>query len=222
MKIRYIAIFVALTFALGACAQNQGDKGAAKKMTAEQMAAKKKAKAAKAAKTKALVTANTKATLSAYEKFKKDAAKKKAKAAKAAKSKALVAANTKKTKKAYAKFKMAQAKKMPSRYVIYFDFDSAAISNAARTVLKKAAYKVVNAKSTRVVVSGHTDTSGSRGYNRTLAKKRVKAVDLVLRWEGVNWLVIEPSVMGEKDTAEKTGDSVKNFQNRRVVIDVKN
>lgn len=222
MKIRHIALFVALAFAVGACAQTQDGKGAAKKMTTEQVAAKAKAKkmakAAKAAKTKALVASNTKATLTAYEKYKKDAAMKKdaMKAMKKAEK-----AKKKAAKKAMAKANAKIAAKMPSVYTAYFDFNSATISEEAREILKKAAFKAASSKSTRVVITGYADTSGSARYNHALAEKRVKAVDRVLRWEGVNWLVIEPAVMGEKNPAEKTGDSVKNFQNRRVVIDIK-
>ncbi|MBT8005355.1 MAG: OmpA family protein [Rhodospirillales bacterium] len=110
---------------------------------------------------------------------------------------------------------------MPSSYTLYFDFNSAAIDDEASAELKKAVYKIKNTKTIRVVVAGHTDTSGSKWYNQKLADKRVKAVDAALRKAGVNWLIIEPAVMGEKTPAEKTGDSVKSFQNRRVVIDVK-
>jgi outer membrane protein OmpA-like peptidoglycan-associated protein len=263
MKISHIALCVALAFVVSACAQTK-DVNSSTKMTAEQMLAKKKAKAAKAAKQQASIKSNTDATLGAYEKYKKAAASKKAKssgkaakaakqqasiksntdatlgayekykkaaaskkakssgkAAKAAKQQASIKSNTNATLSAYKKFKMGQAKKLPSSYTLYFDFNSAAIGDEANAELKKAVYKIKNTKTIRVVVAGHTDTSGNKGYNRILADKRVKAVDSALRKAGVNWLIIEPAAMGEKNPAEKTGDSVKNFQNRRVVIDIK-
>ena len=224
MKIRHIALCVALAFVVSACTQTKGVNSSTK-MTAEQMLAKKKAKAVKAAKQQASIKSNTDATLSAYEKYKKAAASKKAKssgkAAKTAKQQASIKSNTNATLSAYKKFKMGQAKKLPSSYTLYFDFNSATISDEANAELKKAVYKIKNTKTIRVVVAGHTDTSGNKGYNRNLADKRVKAVDAALRKAGVNWLIIEPVAMGEKNPAEKTGDSVKNFQNRRVVIDIK-
>ena len=78
MKIRHIALCVALAFVVSACAQTK-DVNSSTEMTAEQMLAKKKAKAAKAAKKQALIKSNTDATLNAYETYKKAAAAKKAK-----------------------------------------------------------------------------------------------------------------------------------------------
>jgi OmpA-OmpF porin, OOP family len=108
----------------------------------------------------------------------------------------------------------------PVAFVVYFDHDSAFITEEGRAEVNKAAAQAVKSKSTRVSVVGHTDTSGSKHYNMTLSERRTKAVDKVLGWAGVNSLIIEPNSMGETDPAERTGDSVKSFQNRRVTVTV--
>ncbi|MBT5666897.1 MAG: OmpA family protein [Rhodospirillaceae bacterium] len=108
----------------------------------------------------------------------------------------------------------------PVAFVIYFDHDSAFITEDGRAEVNKAAAQAVKSKSIRVSVVGHTDTSGSKRYNKALSDRRAKAVDKVLGWEGVNPLIIEPNSMGENAPAERTGDSVKSFQNRRVTVTV--
>ena len=123
-------------------------------------------------------------------------------------------------KKAMVKKVAKKGPRKPEDFVVYFDHDSASITDEARDVIKSAAAAAKKNKSIRVRIVGHTDTSGSRRYNEALAERRTKAVDKVLGWEGVNPLIIEPNSMGESDLAEKTGDSVKSFQNRRVTVTV--
>ncbi len=118
--------------------------------------------------------------------------------------------------KAKAKRKAASFK-MP--FVVYFDFDSTTISDmdSVRT-LTDAAKAAKKGKSTRIQVTGHTDTSGNADYNAKLAERRAIVVDEALIALGINGLTIERSSTGETELEVETGDDVRKDANRRVVI----
>ena len=69
-----------------------------------------------------------------------------------------------------------------------------------------------------VTVSGHTDTTGSAGYNQELAQRRAEAVTQELVRLGVPETVITQRDEGENDLLVQTGEGVPERQNRRVEI----
>ena len=58
----------------------------------------------------------------------------------------------------------------------YFDFDSAALSATATSVLDSAVDKFTKNPSIRIVISGHADERGTREYNLALGHRRASAV----------------------------------------------
>jgi hypothetical protein len=70
----------------------------------------------------------------------------------------------------------------------------------------------------RITVVGHTDTSGSPGYNQKLSERRAGVVKDVLVQMGARPESIQVSGVGESDLAVQTADGVKEPKNRRAVI----
>ena len=73
---------------------------------------------------------------------------------------------------------------------------------------------------TKVVIIGHTDTSGSADYNVRLSERRAKAVADALVGLGVAQTALSVDWKGETQPAVATGDNVKEPLNRRSTIDI--
>ena len=73
---------------------------------------------------------------------------------------------------------------------------------------------------TKVIVVGHTDTSGSDAYNVRLSERRAKAVADALVGSGVAQTALSVDWKGESQPAVATGDGVKEPLNRRSTIDI--
>jgi outer membrane protein OmpA-like peptidoglycan-associated protein len=103
----------------------------------------------------------------------------------------------------------------PVTWVIYFDFNSTSLTAAARNQVRDiAAY--AKRSGARVVLSGHTDRSGSSDYNAKLAAIRSAVVADAVRGQGVAAAMIEVDSSGESKPAVATDDGMKEARNRRV------
>lgn len=73
---------------------------------------------------------------------------------------------------------------------VYFDFDSATLSESAKTQLNPLGEALASTASrqSRYIVAGHTDAKGSADYNRQLSERRAQAVRQYLLQE----FAIEP------------------------------
>ena len=60
--------------------------------------------------------------------------------------------------------------------MVYFPFDQYVLTPEAQTVVSAAADYANNGHATRIVVVGHTDTSGGVAYNLRLSERRAKVV----------------------------------------------
>jgi flagellar motor protein MotB len=73
---------------------------------------------------------------------------------------------------------------------------------------------------TRVLVVGHTDTSGSAAYNLGLSNRRARTVADALVAAGVNGGVVSLDGRGETQLARATADGVREPLNRRATVDI--
>ena len=118
--------------------------------------------------------------------------------------------------------KKAKAVAIQNPYLVYFEFDSTTIADMSSVrQITSAAKAAKSNKSTRIEVTGHTDTSGASAYNQNLSEARAKVVDEALIALGINGLIIERHASGENDPDVDTGDGVRKGENRRVEINVR-
>ena len=106
------------------------------------------------------------------------------------------------------------------QFIVYFPFDQYVLTPEAQTVIQEAATYATSGNATRVIVVGHTDTSGSAAYNVRLSERRAKATADALVGLGVNQAALQVDWKGETQLAVPTADGVKEPLNRRSTIDI--
>jgi outer membrane protein OmpA-like peptidoglycan-associated protein len=111
---------------------------------------------------------------------------------------------------------------------VLFDFDKWDIRPEAEEMLKKVGEVITIAESSKVIISGHTDSKGSDEYNQGLSEKRAESVkNWLVKNSGVDSKLIETIGYGEsKPVAPNTNpDGLDNPEgrqkNRRVEIVIK-
>lgn len=103
---------------------------------------------------------------------------------------------------------------------ITFRTDSADINSSFYPVLNSVA-KVLNKYSnSTVMVSGHTDSTGSADYNLALSKSRAQSVAAYLQGQGVKSSRFEVLGMGSSNPIASNADAAGRTQNRRVEIKI--
>jgi len=105
--------------------------------------------------------------------------------------------------------------------VIYFDFDSAKVSEDAVASLKKIAARVKGTPALEVCSLGQADRAGAADYNQKLALRRAKAVVDVLKANGLQGATYQIKSRGQSgsddDLLEKLFGDNLNFKNDRRV-----
>ncbi len=107
--------------------------------------------------------------------------------------------------------------KIVKTFVVYFDFNKAALTKDAQKVLKEVAAAQGQIKPTAIYVTGHTDTVGNVAYNDKLSNKRANTVAMALGKLGVS-AKVDQKAFGKSKLAVATKDNVKEGKNRRVEI----
>ncbi len=102
-------------------------------------------------------------------------------------------------------------------YLVYFDFDKAELSEAAKAVLETAS-SAAQKLGVTVRVSGHTDLAGTADFNVELSKRRAIAVSEALIKAGVASTAVKAEAFGQTLPAIITADGVAEARNRRVEI----
>ncbi|HSF11733.1 MAG TPA: OmpA family protein [Erythrobacter sp.] len=103
-------------------------------------------------------------------------------------------------------------------FIVFFDFDRSDITTEASTILNNAVTAYANCGSARVMLAGHTDTSGSATYNAALAERRNASVRNYMTGRGVAAGQISGEAFGESQPRVPTADGVREAQNRRVEV----
>ncbi len=105
-------------------------------------------------------------------------------------------------------------------YVVLFPLGKATLDSTAQATILSAKQEFDRTGSAHITVVGHTDTSGTTGFNQRLSERREKAVSDALIRQGVPPSAITGSAVGESDLAVPTGPGVVEAQNRRTVITI--
>lgn len=106
----------------------------------------------------------------------------------------------------------------PLNYLVFFDFNKSDLSGDARKIIHEAADHAAKAGTTKLTVTGHTDTVGSDAYNMRLSRRRAVSVQKELVRDGVPAGEIAIFAKGKRELLVPTADGVKEPQNRRVQI----
>jgi len=106
----------------------------------------------------------------------------------------------------------------PPSYLVFFDWNSAALSPGASEVIQLSANAYRAGAPVTVQVTGYTDTSGSYRYNERLSVRRARAVAATLAQDGVPPGAMVVTGRGQNDLRVPTPDGVREPQNRRVEI----
>tara|TARA_R110001592_G_scaffold93088_1_gene270551 strand:+ start:10269 stop:10913 length:645 start_codon:yes stop_codon:yes gene_type:complete len=103
----------------------------------------------------------------------------------------------------------------------YFDFDQATIKTDSRAALAAHAAFLSSNPSVKIVLEGHTDERGTKGYNMALGERRANAVQQFLVVNGVSKAQIEVVSYGEERAANSAHNESAWAQNRRAYIEYK-
>jgi outer membrane protein OmpA-like peptidoglycan-associated protein/outer membrane protein W len=110
---------------------------------------------------------------------------------------------------------------VPETYLVFFDFDSSAVTPEAAGIIGTAATNAKATGSSMIEVTGHADRSGPADYNMGLSMRRAEAVLTELERNGIPRADVAVYAKGETDPLVPTPDGVREPQNRRVVIVLK-
>ncbi|MBB4267562.1 OmpA family protein [Roseospira visakhapatnamensis] len=113
---------------------------------------------------------------------------------------------------------VAAPPEVPTSYLVFFDFDSASLTNEAARIVDTAAGNAQRASKTRIEVTGHADRSGGARYNMVLSQRRAEAVMQRLVAQGIPMAQIAVFAQGESQPLIPTADGMREAQNRRVEI----
>ncbi|MDR5898900.1 OmpA family protein [Halomonas vilamensis] len=105
---------------------------------------------------------------------------------------------------------------MPSG--VTFGFDSADLTNEARSALNEVANVLTQYQDTRVNIAGHTDSTGDANYNQRLSERRAQAVGGYLNQSGVSSTRLNMMGFGEDRPIASNETEQGRTQNRRVEI----
>ncbi len=103
-------------------------------------------------------------------------------------------------------------------YLVFFDFDSAQLTQRARDIVAEAVQASARIQHTRIEVAGNADAAGSSAYNQAISQRRADVVAAeMMRW-GVPRSVIDIHAYGDTRPLVPTAAGVREPQNRRVEI----
>ena len=108
----------------------------------------------------------------------------------------------------------------PRQFMVFFDFDRSNLSADAKEIVAKAVDAAKQVGSVRIVVTGHTDTVGSRRYNQALSERRAAAVKREMMRDGFDGHNIVTIGRNFSEPLIATGPGIREPQNRRAVIDL--
>jgi peptidoglycan-associated lipoprotein len=98
---------------------------------------------------------------------------------------------------------------------IYFDFDSSALSETARSTLAKNAALLIKEPSARIRIEGNCDERGSAEYNLALGERRAASAQQYLTTLGVRTERLSTISYGKEKPAEQGSSEAAMTKNRR-------
>jgi len=103
----------------------------------------------------------------------------------------------------------------------YFDFDQSTVKVESRPSLAAHAAFLSSNPASKILLEGHCDERGTKGYNIALGERRAKAIASYLVVNGVSKSQIEVLSYGEERPANAAHNDSAWAQNRRAYIEYK-
>ena len=107
------------------------------------------------------------------------------------------------------------------RYTVYFDAGGTVLTPASEQVMAEALGAALTRSGGDVVVTGHTDTTGTGPANDALSQRRAQQVREMFVERAFPANRIEAVGRGERELAVPTADDIDEARNRRVTIEVR-
>lgn len=104
---------------------------------------------------------------------------------------------------------------------ILFDYNSAALRPASRTMLRDLAGNFSQYPDNEIIVEGHTDSTGTDAYNKKLSEQRASNVADYLIDNGVRSSAVTVFGYGEEDPKTSNDTAEGRQLNRRVEIHIR-
>ncbi|MEI8397004.1 MAG: OmpA family protein [Rhodospirillaceae bacterium] len=105
-----------------------------------------------------------------------------------------------------------------NEFLVLFDWDKSNLTSEARKIVADAASTAGNVHPVTILVTGHTDSSGSDAYNQRLSERRAASVKAELIRRGIAGDMIQTIGKGEAELLVPTADGVREHSNRRAQI----
>lgn len=105
---------------------------------------------------------------------------------------------------------------------LFFDWDSIVLPANADETLAFVNENKAGCGWNSFTIVGHTDRSGSDGYNDNLSRRRAEAVAAKLQASGLSAAALSVSGRGESEPKVSTADGERNPTNRRVEVTASN
>lgn len=102
--------------------------------------------------------------------------------------------------------------------VIYFEYDSAKVSDESLGLLEAHGNFIAANGDVNVRLEGHADERGSREYNIALGDRRAQSVRRILLFQGASTGQLDTISYGEEQPAELGHDEAAWSMNRRVEL----
>ena len=113
---------------------------------------------------------------------------------------------------------LEQSDSILANRTIYFEFDSAALSDETLSILEAHGAFIAENGEVEVRLEGHADERGSREYNIALGDRRAQSVRRVLLIQGASADQIDTISYGEEQPASREHTEEAWAQNRRVEL----
>lgn len=107
---------------------------------------------------------------------------------------------------------------LPGSIIVFFDWDSAVLTETARNLIREAAQLFETGNMNAITTVGHADKSGTVAYNNELSAERSANVASELSRLGVPSDDVDVTWRGEADPLVPTADGAREPQNRRVEV----
>lgn len=101
---------------------------------------------------------------------------------------------------------------------VLFDVNSTVLKPGAYVEIDRVARVLVQYPQTNILITGHTDSTGTEAYNQTLSENRAMSVKSALMNQGVDALRLRTIGFGESQPIADNGSEAGRQLNRRVVV----